>query len=112
MKRTCPLLTVHLILPQVPFDQIKELEKLIREHQLFLDPDCSAALEIITDAYWNSRDFDDGSGAPPLRRDPEQRLNDVEYLQPKVAALFQKKIGVPYDKQLYVKSAYWVRYDS
>lgn len=85
-------------LPPAPLDGRISVTKLIREHQLFLDPDCQAALEVITDAYRHSLNYDDGSGAPPHHQDTEARLEDVEYLQPRIAALFQKKIGVDYDR--------------
>ena len=86
-------------LPPAPLDGRTNIAKLIREHQLFLDPDCQAALEVVTDAYRRSLNYDDGSGSPPHAQDTEARLEDVEYLQPRIAALFQKKIGVDYDRQ-------------
>jgi hypothetical protein len=85
-------------LPPAPLDARTKVSTLIREHQLFLDPDCQAALEIITDSYRHSLNYDDGSGAPPHAQDTEARLEDVVYLQPRIAALFQKKIGVDYDR--------------
>lgn len=85
-------------LPPAPLEARTKVNSLIREHQLFLDSDCQAALEIVTDSYRRSLNYNDGSGAPSHAQDTEARLEDVEYLQPRIAALFQKKIGVEYDR--------------
>lgn len=85
-------------LPPAPLEARTTVDALIREHQLFLDPDCKAALEIVTDSYRRSLNYNDGSGAPSHPQDTEARLADVEYLQSRIAALFQKKIGVDYDR--------------
>lgn len=85
-------------LPPAPPEARAKVNALMREHQLFLDPDCQAALEIVTDSYRRSLNFNDGSGGPSHPQDTEGRLEDVEYLQSRIAALFQKKIGVDYDR--------------
>lgn len=84
-------------LPPAPSEGVTSVARLIREHQLFLDPDCQAALDIVTDAYRHSLNYNDGSGSPSYPQDTEARLEDIEYLQPRIASLFQKKIGVDYD---------------
>jgi len=87
---------VGLIRP-VPRDAYQQLRKLYYEHQLFLDSSCLAALELLFDCYVDSFPFDDGSGGPPIQRDIEGARDAVEYLQPRIAELFQERIGLSGD---------------
>jgi len=81
----------------VPFEQYRELEALLYEHQLFLDDECLLAMTLAIDAYSSSFPFDDGSGDPPHQNDAMPVLNFVEYLQPRIASIFRSKIGVQGD---------------
>ena len=78
----------------VPYETYKELRKTYIQHQLFLDPSCLAAMELVLDCYSDSFPFDDGSGAPPQPRDVAAAYEAIEYLQPRLAELFQSRIGV------------------
>lgn len=83
----------------VPYEAYKELQAVYYEHQLFLDAPCLAAMDLIFDCYRDSFPFNDGSGAPPRCRDVEAAYEAVQYLQPRLAALFQNRIGVTSDKR-------------
>jgi hypothetical protein len=78
----------------VPYEAYKELRTMYSQHQLFLDNSCLAALDLIFECYVDSFPFDDGSGGPPIQRDVETAHEGVEYLQPRIAELFQRKIGM------------------
>jgi len=78
----------------VPYDAYKELRKRYYEHQLFLDSACLAAMELLFEFYTDSFPFDDGSASEPIPRDLKAAYAGVEYLQPRIAELFQQKIGV------------------
>ena len=81
----------------VPYEAYRDLRTSYFQHQLFLDAPCLAAMELIFEFYRDSFRFDDGSGAPPRRRDERAAFEGIEYLQPRLAALFQQKIGVSDD---------------
>ncbi|MBN1274237.1 MAG: hypothetical protein JXB26_18395 [Candidatus Aminicenantes bacterium] len=78
----------------VPYETYKDLMATYYEHQLFLDAQCLAAMELIFDYYTDSFPYDDGLGEPPKSRDIEAAYAAVEYLQPRLAELFQSRIGV------------------
>lgn len=78
----------------VPDDAYKELQAAYYEHQLFLDSPCLAAMELVFECYRGSFPCDDGSGAPPQSRDNWAAYEAVQYLQHRLAELFQSRIGV------------------
>jgi len=78
----------------VPYEAYKDLRKTYYQHQLFLDRACLAAMELVFECYTDSFPFDDGSGAPPRQRNTRAPYDAIEYLQPRLAELFQRKIGV------------------
>lgn len=78
----------------VPYEIYKELRTTYYQHQLFLDPSCLAAMELVFDCYQDSFPFDDGSGEPPRLRDVDAAFEAIEYLQPRLAELFQNRIGI------------------
>jgi hypothetical protein len=78
----------------VPSDAYQELRNLYYEHLLFLDTSCLAALQLIFECYVDSFPFDDGTGAPPHLANVEGAYEGVEYLRPRIAELFQQKIGI------------------
>jgi hypothetical protein len=78
----------------VPYEAYKELRTMYYQHQLFLDPSCLAAMELVFDCYRDSFPFDDGSEEPPKPRDADAAYEAIEYLQPRLAELFQSRIGV------------------
>ena len=82
---------VGLIEP-VPTALFRELQSLYYKHQLFLDTESIMAMEILFEMYRDSMPFDDGNG--PQRRDAREPYDNAEYLQPRIAALFQSKIGI------------------
>lgn len=82
----------------VPIGPYRELQALYIKHQLFLDPDSIMAMELLFDIYRESLPFDDGSGEP-VGSDPRGPYDNAEYLQPRLAALFQQKIGIAPDSR-------------
>jgi hypothetical protein len=83
------------LIKSVPSEHYSELKRLYFKHQLFLDTDSIMALELLFEIYQDSFPFDNGEG--PIRRDPQELYDNAEYLQPRLAALFQEKIGVGKD---------------
>ncbi|GGY95083.1 hypothetical protein [Shewanella fodinae] len=83
----------------VPANGWKEFEELLYQHQLFLDEECLMALSLVNDTYIRSLPFDDGSGAPPHQNESSQHISYIEYLQPRIASIFRRKIGVESDPQ-------------
>ncbi|MFZ6761010.1 hypothetical protein ACO0K9_27715 [Undibacterium sp. Ji50W] len=94
---------VTCIWGRIPESNYEKIESTIRNYQLFLDPDCKLALDILINVYQNSFPFDDGHGE--IAKDGRKPLSDAEYLQPRLAALFQMKIGVPYEKEAFLEIA-------
>jgi hypothetical protein len=78
----------------VPSEAYKDLRTTYTQHQLFLDPSCLAAIELVLDCYSDSFPFDDGSGEPPKPHDLNLAYETIEYLRPRLTELFQSKIGV------------------
>lgn len=89
---------IGLIHP-VPSALFRELRDLYYKHQLFLDAECIMAMELLFDVYRDSLPFDDGSGSGPRARDVRGPYDNAEYLQPRIASLFQAKIGVSTDRR-------------
>lgn len=83
----------------VPSSGRREFEDLLYQHQLFLDEECLVALSLVTEAYFRSLPYDDGSGAPPHQNDSSQHVSYIEYLQPRIASIFRGKIGMTADPQ-------------
>ena len=82
----------------VPNEAYQKLLDTYYRHQLFLDSGCIASVELIIDTLRESFPFDDGSGVLQ-RRDIEPAYERLEYLQPRLAELFQEKIGVETSRQ-------------
>lgn len=79
----------------VPTGAYQELRNDYYAHQLFLDTTCLAALDLLFDCYSDSFPFYDNPEGPPSPRDAHAAFDSVEYLQPRIAQLFRRKIGVP-----------------
>jgi hypothetical protein len=89
---------VGLIAP-VPSGPLRELRELYYRHQLFLDTESVMAMELLFETYRDSLPFDDNSGAGPYARDVREPYDNAEYLQPRIASLFQSKIGISSDRR-------------
>lgn len=77
----------------VPYEAYKDLRATFHKHQLFFDSGCLAAIELILSCYSDSFSFDDGSGQIHAR-DVRAAYDAVQFLQPRLAELFQNRIGV------------------
>lgn len=77
----------------VPYDKFKELEKLLVKNQLFFDNSCLMAIDLIIDIYSSSFPIRDTSGELH-QQDVRYAFETVEFMQPKLAAIFQNKIGI------------------
>lgn len=77
----------------VPQEEYKEFKQLFYDHQLFFDSDCLLAIDLAIKAMTDSFPYYDFSGPPQHRecREPYERL---EYIQERIAQIFQEKIGV------------------
>jgi len=76
----------------VPNEQYRKLLDTYYQHLLFLDRDCLAAMDLVFDALRDSMPFDDGAGKLHPR-DCDAAYNRLEYLQPRIAEVFQEKLG-------------------
>jgi len=83
----------------VPSGQLRELRELYYKHQLFLDSESLMAMELLFEIYRDSLPFDAGCGEGPQPRDVREPYDNAEYLHPRIAALFQSKIGVSSDQR-------------
>lgn len=81
----------------VPSEGYRELKHLLYQHQLFLDDECNMAMSLVMDAYSGSFPVDRGDGTPPHQNDSLSKVNELEYLQPRIASIFRNKIGVQSD---------------
>lgn len=81
----------------VPSAPKRELKILYFKHQLFLDSDSIMSMELLFDIYEDSLPFHDGYGGDPIERDVRGPYDNAEYVYPRLAALFQQKIGVAID---------------
>lgn len=80
----------------VPWKMVEDLRNLYHKHQLFLDEESIMALELLFEIYQDSLPFRDDSGEL-IGRDIQASFDNAKYLQPRIAALFQNKIGVTSD---------------
>lgn len=87
-----PDIGLTIPVPSIPHQQLKDL---YFKHQLFLDSDSIMAMELLFDIYQDS--FPVHNGEDVYNRDPREPYDMAEYLQPRLAALFQQKIGVAKD---------------
>lgn len=78
----------------VPPEPYKTLKNLYFEHQLFLDSDCLMAMDLLFNLYQDSYQYEQHDDSGPITHDASCAYENVEYLQPRLAALFQQKIGV------------------
>ena len=79
----------------VPFESFKDLRATFFRHQLFFDSGCLAAIELILKFYSDSFPFDDGTGRTPIpKQKAKESYSAVQFLQPRLAELFQNRIGV------------------
>lgn len=77
----------------VPFVAYKDLQATFYRHQLFFDNACLAAIELVLEYYGDSFPVDDGTGNL-FERDCDAAYDAVQFLQPRLADLFQNRIGV------------------
>jgi len=84
------------IIKPVPSEQYDQLLKLYYQHQLFLDSACLAAMELVLEFYVDSFPEEDEGGQAHGRK-ADAAFEGVEYLYPRLAALFQQRIGVSRD---------------
>jgi hypothetical protein len=77
----------------VPHASYKEIKSYYEKNQLFLDEECTLAIELLLAYYEDSFPFEDGEGKLHSR-DTATAYSNVEDLRPILAALFRAKIGV------------------
>jgi len=77
----------------VPYNSYKELEKLFIENQLFFDSSCLMAIDLILDIYNSSFSVHDSSGNI-FPQNVGYAYRTIEFLQPKLTAIFQNRIGI------------------
>ncbi len=77
----------------VPYDAYKDLQATFYTHQLFFDNACLAAIDLILKCYSDSFSIDERSG-DRYDRDAGAAYDAVQFLQPRLAELFQNRIGV------------------
>lgn len=82
----------------VPQDQYRSLLDVYYQNQLFLDDSCLAAVDLVIEALRDSMPFDDGSGRLHPR-DIDLAYETLAYLQPRLASLFQYKLGIVTDRR-------------
>jgi len=77
----------------VPYEAYKDLRTTFFKHQLFFDSACITAIELVLDSYSDSFPFDAGSGQLEAK-DADAAYKAVQFLQPRLAELFQNRICV------------------
>ena len=77
----------------VPSEEYKEFKKLFYKHQLFFDSDCLLAIDMAIKAMTDSFPFYD-FGGPSQERECREPYERLEYIQERMAQIFQEKIGV------------------
>jgi hypothetical protein len=77
----------------VPYEKYKELKKLFIQNQLFFDNSCLMAIDLMIDIYDSSFPVIDGAG-DIHHRNVRYAYRIVEFIQPKLAAIFQNRIGI------------------
>ncbi|MBI4002111.1 MAG: hypothetical protein HY348_10040 [Nitrospira defluvii] len=80
-----------------PHAEYHRLRNLCYKKQLFLDDDCMAALELLSEILESSFPFEDGEGKLH-DRDTRAAYDKAQYLQPRIASILQGKIGVIKDR--------------
>ena len=75
----------------VPRPSLGELRALYFKHQLFLDAECRMAMELLFDSYYDSLPDDSD---PSFQPDPNIPYDNVQYLAPRLATLFQERLGM------------------
>lgn len=88
------------LLARVPRRQYSELRNLAHRHQLFLGPEATACISLLFRVYDDSLPFQENPDHPAIARDTSQPHQQAEYLLSRIAALFQKEIGISYDETL------------
>ena len=77
----------------VPNEEYKKFKKLFYDHQLFFDSDCLLAINLAIKAMTDSFPYYE-NGAPPQNRECREAYERLEYIQERMAQIFQEKIGV------------------
>lgn len=77
----------------IPSAAYRDLRSLFYTHQLFFDSACLAAIDLVLRFYTDSLPVDDGSGNL-YQRDCDAAYDAIQFLQPRLAELFQHRIGV------------------
>jgi hypothetical protein len=77
----------------VPKEEYKKFKKLFYDHQLFFDSDCLLAIDSAIKAMTDSFPFYE-FGGPPQKRECREPYERLEYIQERMAQIFQEKIGV------------------
>jgi hypothetical protein len=78
----------------VPLEEYQEFKKLFYEHQLFFDGDCLLAIDLAIKAMSDSFPIYDDFSGPPQQRECREPYERLEYIQERMAQIFQEKIGV------------------
>lgn len=79
----------------VPFESYKDLRATFFKHQLFFDSGCLAAIDLILEFYSDSFPFEDGTGRTTIpTRKAKDAFSGVQFIQPRLAELFQDRIGI------------------
>jgi hypothetical protein len=81
------------IVDPVPKEQYQKLLDTYYEQQLFLDSDCLVAVELAIGALQASLPFEDGDRTKHAR-DCDLAFRRLEYILPRVASVFQEKLGL------------------
>jgi len=80
-------------LEPVPSEEYKKFKKLFYEHQLFFDSDCLLVIDLAIKAMTDSFPLY-GSNGPPQQRECHEPYDRLEFIQERMAQIFQEKIGV------------------
>lgn len=79
-------------LEPVPSEEYDKFKKLFYEHQLFFDSDCLLAIDLAMESMSDSfPDYD--PGGPLHHKDCREPYERLEYIQERMALIFQEKIG-------------------
>lgn len=77
----------------IPQESYETVKWAVYNHQLFLDSDCIAAIDLVLSVMRDSFPIDRGDGELHYK-DCKAAFNFLEFLQDRVAELFQQKIGL------------------
>jgi hypothetical protein len=81
------------IIRPVPSKEYEKVRNIYYKHLLFLDSECIVAFELVLDALRLSIPYNDGEGGTHPR-DCNAAYERLEYIQPRIADIFQEKIGL------------------